>query len=91
MTEQDILNKKEPYESYSYCYFNQDTKNIKLHEEIVSKDPQSCYYFAKDIKCSNKEYLFKEVLKSGNLHFIKLFYNEVDFDKSKFETLMLFI
>jgi hypothetical protein len=92
-TEQEILDLKNPWESYYYCCDNEKTANINAHEKIIinSKSLQYCYWFARDIEKSNKQLLFKVVLKSGDLDYIKRFYNYINFDKSEFETLMLFI
>jgi hypothetical protein len=91
--EQEILNLNDPCQSYWCCYFNQNTANIKAHEEIVfnSKDPEWCYFFARNIENSNKELLFEVVLQSGDLKCIMAFYKLIDFDKTKYETLMLFL
>jgi hypothetical protein len=90
--EQKILELNDPEESYFYCLAN-DSCNLKAHEKIIieSKDPEECYFFAKDIYGANKQLLSEIVLASGNLHLIKLFYNNINFDKSRYEKLMLFI
>jgi hypothetical protein len=79
-----------------YCFLfaiNFPNTNLKLFEQIIinSKHIYYCYFFAKLVKESNKQLLSEIVLASGNLDYIKKFYNEVDFDKTKYETLMLFI
>jgi hypothetical protein len=94
-TEEEILKLKNSYSSYCYCIDNEETANIKAHEQIIidskNSDCDYCYYFARDIKNSNKELLFKALLQSGNFYYIKQFYKYINFDKTKYETLMLFI
>ncbi len=80
----------------TYCYefaVHFPITNLKLLEQIIidSVDINYCYYFAKTIKELNKQLLFEAVLSSGNLPWIKSFYKNIDFDKTKYETLMLFI
>ena len=74
-----------------WCFYfalNIPEANIKAHEEIVivSKDPHICFCFAKHIKGTNKQLLSKVVLESLNEKYIKLFYNNIDFDKTKYES-----
>jgi hypothetical protein len=92
-TEQEILVKNDHWKSYWHCYFNKEIANIKKHEEIIinSKNILCCYDFAKDIPGANKQLLSEIVLQSGDLHYIGLFYDDIDFDKTKYERLMLFI
>jgi hypothetical protein len=91
--EKDILTIKNPLLSYSYCFLYNETANIAEHEKIIidSKNIMCCYDFAFYIKNSNKQKLFDAVLASGDLYWIELFYNQIHFDKTKYETLMLFI
>ena len=67
--------------------------NIKENEQMVleSKSIAFCYYFARDVKDSNKEELFKVVLESGNKDLINIFLQYVEFDKKKFKNYLLFI
>jgi hypothetical protein len=67
--------------------------DIQAFEEVIinSGDIEACLIFAKDIKGSNKQRLSEAVLASGNLDYIKAFYNNIDFDKTKYERLLLFI
>jgi|688.fasta_scaffold2425787_2 hypothetical protein len=96
-TEQEILDLKNSYYSYKYCLRNQDAANIKAHQDIIIQNSIECgfhYYlfvFARDIMSSDKQLLSEIVLASGRLNFIKSFYKYIKFDKSKYETLMLFI
>jgi hypothetical protein len=92
-TEEEVLSLNDPYLSYFYCINNLDTANIKAHERIIidSKHPYYCYWFALDIEHSNKQLLFEIILASGNLYFINFFYENVDFDKTKYENLMMFV
>jgi hypothetical protein len=92
-TGQEILASKDAWASYWYCHFNKETANIKKHEEIIinSKNILCCYDFAKDIPGANKQLLSEIVLQSGDLHYIGLFYDNIDFDKTKYEALMVFI
>jgi hypothetical protein len=91
--EQEILELNDPNKSFWYCVNNQNIANIKAHQQVIinSKNRVECFYFAKHIRNSNKQLLSEIVLVSGDLFWIKKFYNEVDFDKSKYERLMLFI
>jgi hypothetical protein len=89
--EQIVLSSKDA----GYCIAfaaNIPNANIKEHEKIIinSKDPRYCYHFAK-LNKSNKHKLFKIVLESKNLEYIKWFYDNINFKKSKYKTLMLFI
>jgi hypothetical protein len=66
--------------------------SILFEKKIIDYgDAFYCYYFALNNLLSNKDLLFKKILESKNIDIIKRFYNEVDFDKTKYETLMLFI
>lgn len=90
--EQYILNENDPWESYKYCMKNEDA-NISLHEDVIIKSDNVGYnyYFAKYIKKSNKERLFKRLLELNDFFFINLFLEDVDFDKKQFEGLLLFL
>lgn len=90
--EQAILAKNDPWESYKYCMKNEDA-NISLHENIIIKSDNVGYnyYFAKYIKKSNKERLFKRLLELNDFFFINFFLKNIDFDKDKYEDLLLFI
>lgn len=92
LKEQAILAKNDPWESYKYCKRNEDA-NISLHEDVIIKSDNVGYnyYFAKYIKKSNKERLFKRLLELNNLTYIKEFLENVDFDRNQFEDLLLFI
>ena len=94
-TEQEILDLNDPYKSWWYCSCHRDVTdiNISLHEQIIikSKNARYCYLFARDVKQSNKQLLSKAVLLSGDLYFIKKFYEKIDFDKEKYKTLMMFL
>jgi hypothetical protein len=92
-TEEEVLNLNDPWQSFWYCFDNQKTANIKAHEKVIidSKNIHYAYTFAADIENSNKELLFELVLESKDVDYIKAFYNYIDFDKTKYETLMLFI
>jgi hypothetical protein len=90
--EKVILNSKDPH----YCYlFARDiyNANIKGHEKIIldSRNTYYCYLFARDIFNSNKDSLFKTILESKDLDYIKHFYDNIDFDKAKYNNLLLFI
>jgi hypothetical protein len=90
--EQIIINSN----NLKFCYlFAKDIPeaNINALEQVIinSKNLRFCFWFARDISGSNKQLLFEAVLASGNLHYIMRFYNEIDFDKYKYESLMLFI
>jgi hypothetical protein len=89
--EQEIFLENNPWESYHYCLDNQDTADIKAHEQIVIKTPSVCYLFASHIKKADRQLLSEVVLTCGSLALIRRFYIDVDFDKSKYEALMLFI
>jgi hypothetical protein len=91
-TEQEILQLNDAYHSFWYCYRNKNA-NIKLHEKIIidSKNPYYCYMFARYIKNSNKELISKAILLSQDLYYIKAFYDNINFNKSKYQTLMLFL
>jgi hypothetical protein len=93
MTEQEILNLNDPHQSFWYCYYINKDANINAHQDIIinSNSIHYCYLFAKDIKSSNKELLFEKLLKYKDLDYIKAFYDNVNFNKSKYETLLLFI
>jgi hypothetical protein len=66
--------------------------SILFEKKIIDYgDAFYCYYFALNNLSSNKDLLFKKILESKNIDIIKRFYNEVDFDKTKYERLMLFI
>jgi hypothetical protein len=93
LTEEEVLKLNSVWESYSYCTQNQHTANVEAHEKIIIDSKRYTYYywFARDIINSNKELLFKELLSSSDLLLIKTFYNTLCFDKSKYETLMLFL
>jgi hypothetical protein len=90
--EQIIINSR----NIKYCrWFVEDVsdKNMDVVEQIVisSRDPHECHLFAVKVKNSNKQLLSDIVLSSGNLKYIKEFYKSVDFDKTRYETLLLFI
>jgi hypothetical protein len=91
--EQKILELNDPNKSFWYCFNNQHIANIKAHQQVIinSNSRVECHWFAKHIKNSDKQLLSDIVLASGDLYYIKLFYHEIDFDKSKYERLMLFI
>ena len=93
LTEEDVLKSNSVWNSYSFCIQNQNTANVEAHEKIIidSKRYGYYYWFARDIKNSNKELLFKELLSSADSYLIKRFYNTISFNKSKYEALMLFI
>jgi hypothetical protein len=92
-TEEEVLALNNPVYSYNYCIRNKNTANVKAHEKIIidSKYLNYCIGFARNISNANKQLLSEVVLASGDLYYINLFYNYVDFDKTKYETLMLFI
>jgi hypothetical protein len=92
-TEEEILALNDPGESFFYCKHNQQTANIKAHQEIVIKslDFHCCYKFATDIVYSDKQLLSEVILLSCDEFFIKNFYENVNFDKTRYETLLLFI
>jgi hypothetical protein len=90
--EEVIINSKNIF----YCYYFAKyvpNANIKKIEKVIidSKDMDFSYWFARDIENSNKQELFKVTLESGNIDYIKRFYQNINFDKTKYETLMLFI
>jgi hypothetical protein len=91
--EESLLRLKDPKGCFYYCLAHADTANIEAHQKVIldSKNLYILIWFAKDIKNSNKQLLSEVVLASGDLFWIKRFYDEVDFDKSKYETLMLFL
>jgi len=66
--------------------------NIKENELIIlgSKCPIYCYGFALHVTGANKQALSEVVLKSLNYHYINLFYNNIDFDKSRYDLMLLF-
>jgi uncharacterized protein YerC len=75
--------------------FAQDVPNANveaLQQVIIdSKNIKECYFFARDVKTSNKQLLSEIVLASGDLYYINLFYNNINFDKTKYNNLILFI
>jgi hypothetical protein len=90
--EEVIINSKNIF----YCYYFAKyvpNANIKKIEKVIidSKDVDFCYWFARDIPGSDKQSLSEVVLTSGNFFYIKSFYEHVEFDKSRYETLLLFI
>jgi hypothetical protein len=89
--EKQILLENDPWESYYYCLANQEIADIKAHERIIIKSFRVCYFFAIYINKADKQLLSEIVLQSGNLEYIKKFYNDVSFDKTRYEALMLFI
>jgi len=80
---------------YYYLLFamNIPGADIKTFEKLIieSKNPEICYKFAKNIKNSNKQLLSEIVLASSSFYFIELFYKNIDFDKEKYKTLMMFL
>jgi hypothetical protein len=68
-------------------------EKLKELQQIVldSMNPYYCYLLALDLKGSDNQLLFEAVLKSKDMYWIQEFYQNIDFDKSKYENLMLFI
>jgi hypothetical protein len=90
--EEECLKLKDFEYSFYFCKYNKDA-NVEAHQQIIIdlKDLDFYYIFAKNIKGSNKQLLSEIVLASGNLPWIKEYYKHIDFDKTKYEALMLFI
>jgi len=67
--------------------------NIEAHEKIIieNKSPMYCYFFAKYAKNSNKEELFKVILEFGELVHIRMYLENINFDKEKYINYLLFI
>lgn len=91
LLEQKVLD----YKSSSYCYEfakNVPRANALKHQEIItlSNDHRLMYLFARDVKKSDKQALSEVILKSLNYHYINLFYKEINFDKSKYDLMLMF-
>jgi|688.fasta_scaffold1047452_2 hypothetical protein len=90
--EQIILNSKN---TRYVCWFAESIPgaDINLLQSVIinSRNVYYCFRFALHVKDSNKQLLSEIVLALGDLEYIRNFYNNIDFDKSKYETLMLFL
>jgi len=86
-----VLANKDNYYSF---YFARKVKgaNIKAHEKIIIKNgsPGYCLFFADNIKGADKQALSEVVLKSLDKYYIRRFYQSIDFDKSKYDLMLLF-
>lgn len=67
--------------------------NIKENEQIIIKHGNAVYWysFAKNIPSADKQLLSELVLQSLNNFYIKLFYENINFDKSNYDKYLLFI
>lgn len=86
-----VLENKSSYHSF---WFAKKIKgaNIKAHERVIinNKKPAYCLMFADYIKDADKQTLSEVVLKSLDEYYIRRFYQEIDFDKSKYDLMLLF-
>jgi|688.fasta_scaffold1107748_2 hypothetical protein len=90
--EKIIIDSKDPEYCYGFARYISE-ENLKEIQNVIvnSKNAQYCYFFALDIEDSDKQLLSEVVLKSRDVYWIQEFYKHINFDKTKYETLMLFI
>lgn len=83
-------------EDLDWCYYFARTipgSNIKALEEVIikSKNVHRCFYFAKNVPGANKQLLSQVVLESLDEFYIKMFYTQIDFDKTEYDKYLLFM
>jgi len=82
-------------ECYFFCLTRQKF-NLKAHQKRMIKfcnyeNSIYCYLFAQNIKGADVQLLSEAVLCSGNITYIKFFYDNLEFDKTRYKDLMLFL
>lgn len=92
-----IIKVNNAYYIYRFAFdikgFDVEWDNLnKLEDAIIkSNDAVYIYHFAKYLNNSDKDKLFKGLLELNNLYYINLFLTEIDFDKERYEDLLLFL
>jgi len=80
----DIITPTECYMAFNYATSIEEKLNLVLK----TKDPEVCYnlafLFYKNKECLNK--LSEVILESLNDYYIDRFYNNYDFDKTKYDS-----